>query len=153
MTGEPVSSAALLLMASSTVATGAGLFASAQQEKIDLAINSAETERAKLVGAETALTAAQDFRTSLASQLAISSLRGGAGGSISQQFGSKSISNFLADQKSLESQQKFLGIKSDLQRSEIKANRLSRDINSVGSLLKDVSGAVNLNDISKLRGK
>jgi len=145
MTGEPVSSAALLLMASSTVSTGAGLFASAQQEKLDLAINRAETERAKLVGAETALTASRDFRTSLASQLAISSLRGGSGGSMAQQFGSASIANFLSDQKSLESQQKFLGIKSDIRKSEIKSQRFARDISSVGSLLKAGSGAINLN--------
>lgn len=151
MTGEPVSSSALLLMASSAVSAGAGLFASSQQQKVDLSINSAETERAKLAGAETALTAAQDFRTALSSQLAISSLRGGAGGSMAQQFGSASIASFLSDQKSLESQQKFLGIKSDLQRSEIKSKRIARDINSVGSLLKGASDSVNLNDISKLR--
>jgi len=143
MTGEPVSSA-LLLMASAAT-TGAGLYASKQQAKLDRSINAAETERAKLAGAETALVASRDFRTALSSQLAIASLRGGSGGSLSSTFGSKSIANFLSDQRSLESQQKFLGIRSDIRNAEIGSQRLSRDAKSVGSLLSAGLDYVNLN--------
>ena len=145
MTGEPVSSTALLLMAASTVTTAGGLYASSKQEKLDKAINAAETERARLSGAETAMVASRDFRTALSSQLAIDSLRGGAGGSLAQTFGSQSIANFLSDQRSLESQQKFLGIRSDIKNAEIKNQRLARDVSSVGSLLSSYSGAINLN--------
>jgi len=146
MTGEPVSSA-LLLMSAAT--TGAGLFASAQQQKLDRSINAAETEHARLAGAETALTASRDFRTALSSQLAIASLRGGSGGSLAQTFGSRSISNFLSDQRALQSQQKFLGIKSDIRNAEINSQRLSRDLSSVGSLLGTASQSINLNKMTK----
>jgi len=142
MTGEPVSTALLLASAAST---GVGLYASGKQKKLDRAINAAETEHARLAGAQTALTASQDFRTALSSQLAIASLRGGSGGSLAQTFGSKSIANFLSDQRSLESQQKFLGIRSDIKNAEIKNQRLARDVSSVGSLLSSYSGAINLN--------
>lgn len=144
MAADPVS-AGLLLMAASTVSTVGGLYSSKQQEKLDRSINAAETERAKLAGAETALVASRDFRTALSSQLAIASLRGGSGGSLATTFGSKSISNFMADQRSLESQQKFLSIKSDLRNAEIGSQRFARDISSIGSLLKAGSQAVNIN--------
>ncbi len=144
MAADPVS-AGLLLMASATVSTVGGLYSSKQQEKLDRSINAAETERAKLAGAETALIASRDFRTALSSQLAIASLRGGSGGSLATTFGAKSISNFMADQRSLESQQKFLSIKSDLRNAEIGSQRFARDISSIGSLLKAGSQAVNIN--------
>ena len=148
MTGEPISTTAMLMMASAAVSTGGGLYASSQQEKLDTAINRAETERAKLAGAETALNASKDFRTALSSQLAISSLRGG-GGAFGQQFGTASIANFLSDQRALESQQRFIGIKSDIKQSEIKSKRIANDIGSVASLLKSGSEAYNVNDIYK----
>jgi hypothetical protein len=150
MTGEPVSSA-LLLMSAAT--TGVGLYASSQQEKLDRSINAAETEHARLAGAETALTASRDFRTALSSQLALASLRGGSGGSLAQTFGSRSIANFLSDQRSLESQQKFLGIKSNIRNAEIGSQRLARDVSSVGSLLSTGYEAINLNKISKAQAK
>ena len=146
MTGEPVSTVALLSMASAAVTTGGGLYASSQQQKLDMAINKAETERAKLAGAETALTASRDFRSALSSQLAISSLRGG-GGAMAQQFGTASIANFLSDQRSLASQQKFIGIKSDIQKSEIRSKRFERDTRAVGSLLRSASNAININEL------
>ena len=145
MTGEPVSSSALLLMAASTVSTVGGLYASSKQAKLDRAINNAETERAKLAGAETALVAASDFRSALSSQLAISSLRGGSGGSLAAQFGSASVANFMSDQRSLASQQKFIGIKSDITDAEIGSKRLARDTKSIGNLLSAGSDYMNLN--------
>ena len=144
MTGEPVSSAGLILLASSTISTVGGLYFSSQQEKIDKAVNNAETERARLVGAETALTSARDFRTALSSQLAISSLRGGASGSLAAQFGSQSVANFMADQRTLASNQKFIGIKSDLRGAEIQSQRFARDVNSVSSLIKAGSESLNM---------
>jgi len=144
MAADPLS-AGFLLLAASTVSTAGGLYASKQQEKLDRAINSAETERARLVGAETALTSARDFRSALSSQLAISSLRGGSGGSLVAQFGSQSVANFMSDQRTLEANQKFIGIKSDLRGAEIKSQRFARDVSSVSSLLKAGSQAVNIN--------
>lgn len=139
-----VETAGLLLLAGSTISTAGGLYASSKQEKLDRAINNAETERARLVGAETALVSSQDFRTALSSQLAINSLRGG---SLSSQFGAQSVSNFMADQRALEANQRFIGIKSDLRKSEIRGERFARDVSSVGSFLKGASESINLNKL------
>lgn len=144
---------ALIMLASAAVTTAGGLYSSSQQQKLDMAINNAETERARLAGAETALTASRDFRSALSSQLAIASLRGGTGGSLASQFGAESISNFLADQRSLESQQKFLGIRSSIRSSEIKSQRVARDTQSVGSLLKAGADAYNINKLTSKAGK
>lgn len=142
MAADPITATLLLASAAST---GAGLYASRNQEKLDTMILKAETAQAKLAGAETALLAAKDFRSSLASQLALSSLRSGAGGSLVRQFGSESMANFLQDQGVLQNKQKYIDISSNLQQSQIRANRFSRDVSSIGSLLQGGLQAINLN--------
>ena len=144
MTGEPVSTT---LLVASAASTGLGLVSSRQQEKLDLATLNAETERAKLVASEQAASQAVGFRNSLASQLALSSLRAGAGGSLVRQFGAESFSNFLADQRAIGSKQRFIDASADLGRAQARSNRFSRDVSSVSSLLSTGIDAVNLNDV------
>ena len=142
MAGDPVLTTLLLASAAST---GFGLSASRQQEKLDIATLDAETQRAKLVAAEGAANQAKGFRNALSSQLALSSLRSGAGGSLVRQFGAESMSNFLQDQRAITSKQKFIDMSSDLRRSQIKSNRFSRDVSSIQSLLSGGIDAINFN--------
>lgn len=142
MAADPVTAT---LLAASAASTGAGLFASRKQSKLEQANLRLETEQAKLAGAETALASARDFRSSLASQLAISSLRSGAGGSLVRQFGSTSMANFLADQGALERKQKFIDLSSGMGSAGIKSQRFARDFSAIGSLLSSGLESINLN--------
>lgn len=135
--------AGLLVM--SAASTGAGLYASGQQRKLDTAKLNAEVQQAKLAGSEQALVAARGFRQALSSQLALASLRAGSGGSMVRQFGAESLGNFLADQRALESRQKFLDVSANLGSSQIKAQRFARDASSIGSLLSSSLDSLNLN--------
>ena len=149
MTGEPVSSTLLISLAASAASTGFGLAASRQQEKSDLAFLAAETEQAKLSAADTALNQAQTFRRALASQLAISSLRSGSGGSLIRQFGANSISGFLKDQDVLGRRKDFIDLASSSNRAQIRGNRFARDVNSLGSLVGESLQSINFNKIQK----
>ena len=140
MTGEPISTG--ILLAASAASTGAGLLASKQQSKLELASLNAETSRAKEVAAEQGLQSARTFRGALSSQLALSSLQGG---SAVRQFGAESFANFLQDQKAIKSKQKFLDISKDLSTAQSKSQRFSRDVNSITSLLTSGMQSVNLN--------
>ena len=144
MAADPAT-ATMLLLAGSSISTGVGMIGSRQAEKLDLAKLNAETERAKLVASEQAGMHAKGFRNSLASQLALSSLRSGAGGSMVRQFGAESMSNFLADQRAITSKSKFIDVSSNLARAQIKSNRFSNDISSISSLLGQGIQSVNLN--------
>jgi hypothetical protein len=148
MTGEPVSTALVVTLAASGVSTGAGLLASREQERVDLAFLEAETERAKLEATDEAIVRAKGFREALASQLAISSLRSGSGGSLVRQFGAVSVSNFLKDQDVLSRRKEFIDIASQSNRAQIRANRFGRDISSIGSLLSSGVQSINLNKLT-----
>lgn len=141
MTGEPISTSLLIASAAST---GASMIASGKQEKLDLAMINAETERAKLQATDQALVQAQTFRQALASQLAISSLRSGGGGSIARQFGAQSVANFLRDQNALQSTKNFIDIASKGNIATAKSQRLTRDFNAINNLINTGMGAINL---------
>lgn len=144
MAADPAT-ATMLLMAASTASTGAGLYASRQQQKSEMAFLEAETERARLAATDEALRSAQGFRQALASQLALSSLRSGTGGSLVRQFGAQSLSNFLSDQDVLGRRRQFIDIASQAKGAQIKADRFARDLSGVGSLLTTGLNMVNLN--------
>ena len=140
------------LLIASAASTGAGLVASGKQSSLERANLKLETEQAKLAGAETALQSATSFRQNLSSQLAIASLRGGNGGSLVNQFGSTSMANFLADQGAITSRQKFIDANASNKRSQISANRFSRDVSALGSLFSSGLESINLNKTKDLIG-
>jgi len=145
MAGDPLSTGLLI---ASAATTGVGLVQSRQQERVELAFLEAQTERSRLEATDVALQQAQGFRAALASQLAISSLRSGTGGSLVRQFGAASVSNFLRDQDVLGRRKDFIDIAASNTRAQIKANRFSRDISSIGSLIGQGIQSVNLNVLS-----
>lgn len=143
MTGEPISTT---LLVASAASTGAGLLSSRQQEKTELRALEAETERAKLEATDMAVVQAKTFRQALASQIALSSLRG-AGGSLARQFGAQSMANFLQDQGILERRKQFIDTASLQKKADIKAGRFGRDISAIGGLISSGMGSLNLSSI------
>lgn len=138
------------LLVVSAANTGLGLLSSREQARIESQFLEAETERARLEATDVALSHAQGFRQALASQLAISSLRSGTGGSLVRQFGATSVANFLKDQEVLGRRREFIDIAAGANRSNIRANRFNRDISSIGSLVGQGIQAINFN---RLTGK
>lgn len=144
MAADPVTATGLLI-AGSAASTGLGLISSRQQQKQEMAFLEAETERARLAATDEALVRARGFREALASQLALSSLRSGTGGSLVRQFGAQSISNFLSDQDVMGRRKQFINIASQAKGAQIKADRFARDVSGIGSLLTTGLNMVNLN--------
>jgi len=133
----------IALLVASAAATAGGLSASASQFRLDIATITAETEAAKLQATEQALSQAQSFTQALASQLALSAMREGAGGSLVRQFGAESVSNMLADQRSFSRQQSFIDISSQLSRAGARTARFKRNVSSLSSLFSQGLGSVN----------
>lgn len=141
MTGEPVSTA---LLVASAASTGAGLMSSGQQQKVELSRIKTETEAAKLQATEEAFVGAQNFRQALSSQLALSSLRSGAGGSLVRQFGATSIANMFMDQANLKRKTQFIDMSANISRANASTARFSSGLSSIGGLLSQGLQAVNL---------
>lgn len=141
MTGEPISTA---LLVASAASTGAGIMSSGQQKKIEMSRIQTETEAAKLQATEEAFAGAQSFRQALSSQLALSSLRSGAGGSLVRQFGATSISNMFADQGNFERRKSFIDMSASISRANASTARFSSGLSSIGGLLSQGLQSVNL---------
>lgn len=141
MTGEPISTA---LLVASAASTGAGLMSSGQQQKIEMSRIKTETEAAKLQATEEAFVGAQSFRQALASQLALSSLRSGAGGSLVRQFGSESIASMFGDQKNFERRKNFIDMSANISRANAMTTRFGSGLSSIGGLLSQGLQSVNL---------
>lgn len=141
MTGEPISTA---LLVASAASTGAGIMSSGQQKKIEMSRIQTETEAAKLQATEEAYAGAQSFRQALSSQLALSSLRSGAGGSLVRQFGATSISNMFADQGNFERRKSFIDMSANISRANASTARFSSGLSSIGGLLSQGLQSVNL---------
>lgn len=149
MTGDPVTTTLLVSAATSAASAGLGIASSKKQSKLDQSQLKLQTEQARLAASDQALTQTRDFRQALASQLAISSLRGGSGGSLMRQFGATSMANFLDDQKSLQSKRRFIEASASSERSGILSRQLSRDINAVGGLLESSFQQVNFSNLNQ----
>lgn len=141
MTGEPISTA---LLVASAASTGAGIMSSGQQKKIEMSRIQTETEAAKLQATEEAFAGAQSFRQALSSQLALSSLRSGAGGSLVRQFGATSISNMFADQGNFERRKSFIDMSANISRANAMTARFGSGLSSIGGLLSQGLQSVNL---------
>jgi len=137
-----VSTLLIAAAASQAVATGAGIVMNEKQKKAELAQVNAERERAKLEATDQALTQTQNFRQALASQLALSSLRSGSGGSLVRQFAAGSVSNYLKDQKAIDNQKKFIDVAANANKANIRSRALGQNISAISSLIGSATNAV-----------
>ena len=133
------------LLAASAVSTAFGMKQAKNQERIDMAGIKADAEAAKLQTQEQAFQTSQNFRKALSSQLALSSLRGAAGSSMTRQFAAESISNMLADQRGFDRRQEFIDTASTINRAQAKSARFGRTVGGLSSLLTAGVGAINFN--------
>lgn len=142
MSIDPVSAG---LLAASVGSTGLGLANSKSQQRVEMASIGADAEAARLQTQEQAFQTSQNFRKALSSQLALSSLRGAAGSSMTRQFAAESVANMLADQRGFERKQQFINTATSLRSAQAKSARFGRDISAIGSLLTTGINAVQLN--------
>lgn len=92
--------------------------------------------------ADAAATHAANFRQALASQVAISSMRGG-GGSLGIQFAGQSYQNFVQDQKAIESGVKVADVQAQLNQANATAKR-DAAITAAGSKVISALDSINL---------
>lgn len=137
--------ASLVLLGISAASTGASLISSRGQQKVEMATIELEREQAKLAASEQAYQKSLDFRSALSSQLALASLRGGAG--LMTQFGSNAMANYLQDQKVLTNRARFIDISANMARATSKANRFTRDMSSIGQLASQGLNQINFNEL------
>ena len=121
-----------------------GLFDAAtglDQRKIEEASINLEAEQAKFEATRQAEQASRSFRSALASQVAMTSFRGGSG-SLTRQFGAESFGNFLRDQQAFERGLRLIDVKRDLQQSQSRAALTGREIGLFTSVGKAVAGGL-----------
>lgn len=134
---------AIAFAAASTAVAGASYVgqrrAAQNQFIIDEAGIELQRESSRLQAAEQASIHASGFRKALASQVALASLRGGAG-SVTRQFTSESYGNFLRDQEAIKRGVRLSEIQSLHALAQAGANRSAANIKG---LTQFASTAVN----------
>jgi len=119
------------------------LLTSGTQEEIEVAALKLNQDQAHAAASDKAAMHATNFRQSLASQAAISVMRGG-GGSLASQFGSQGFRTFEQDQRAIQLGQAVSDVGSSLGRADISARKEARDTKAVGTALTAFD-AINLN--------
>lgn len=129
-----------------TIALGAAqLEASRLQRRQDFASIDFDESVTKLQIEQQGNTNARTFKQNIASQVALSSVRGGVGSSSARQFGSASFSNFLRDQESIKRASKAAEASATIQRGAASTKRRSRDL---GILANTAGGVFNMMNFS-----
>lgn len=122
---------AIAFAAASTAVAGASYIAQNRAAKNQFIIDEAgielSRENARLQAAEQGAIHATGFRKALASQVALSSLRGGAG-SVTRQFTSESYGNFLQDQEAIKRGVRLSEIQSLHALAQASANKSAANI-------------------------
>lgn len=118
------------------------------QHHVDTAALQLNLEQHRTQAAEKSAIHAQNFRRALASQIAISSMRGGSG-SITRQFASQAYSTFLDDQRAIELGLSVTEAQGGLSQADINARRDARNTTAFGKVISAFDG-INLN---KVRGQ
>ncbi|HAT1796306.1 TPA: hypothetical protein JBL19_06250 [Legionella pneumophila] len=113
------------------------------QKKIDVAALKLNQAQAHAKASEAAAIHAQNFRQALASQIAISTMRGGSG-SLATQFGNQAYRTFVEDQKAIEKGIKVADVQSQLGLADITARTQAAQIAAVGKTISAFDG-LNLN--------
>lgn len=121
------------------------------QQMIDMAALKLQQEQARTKAAEQSAIHASQFRQALASQIALASLRGGAG-SVATMFGNQAYRTFLQDQKAIETGLMTAETALKIREAEIKARRASADLKAYTRLIGTGIEGINLNLFTE-RGK
>lgn len=117
--------------------------ASGTQHKIDVAAIKLNQAQYHAKAASAAATHADNFRQALASQVALSSMRGGSG-SLGIQFGNQAYRTFAEDQKAIEAGVKVADVQSKIGEADATGRRDSSRI-TAGSRVISALDSVNLN--------
>lgn len=144
---------ALAFSAASTAVAGLGYLSSRNAAKNQFMVDSAaielNQEQARFKAAEAAQQNALSFRKALASQVALASMRGGAG-SVVRQFGSESYSNFLQDQEAIKRGIRLNDASAQNQRAGAAGQKYASDLSALTRFAKSGLDAWNINDFSKM---
>jgi hypothetical protein len=116
--------------------------ASGTQHKIDTAAIKLNQAQYHAKAASAAATHAENFRQALASQVAISSMRGGSG-SLGVQFGNQAYRTFAEDQKAIEAGVKVADVQSQLAEADATARRDATRL-AAGSRVLSALDSINL---------
>lgn len=116
--------------------------ASGTQHKIDTAAIKLNQAQYHAKAASAAATHAENFRQALASQVAISSMRGGSG-SLGVQFGNQAYRTFAQDQAAIEAGVKVADVQSQLSEADATARRDATRL-AAGSRVLSALDSINL---------
>ncbi len=122
--------------------------AASNQLKIDEAGIELQREQSRLQAAEAGQQHAVGFRKALASQVALASMRGGAG-SVVRQFGSESYSNFLNDQEAIKRGVRLADLQSTHAYAQAYANRSASNLRATSQFATSTLNAWNLSGIGQ----
>lgn len=116
----------------------------AAQKKLDTATLKLNQAQFHAKAADQAAIHAGNFRQALASQVAISTMRGGSG-SLATQFGSQAYRKFIEDQKAIEAGVKVADVQSQIGQADINARTEAAQTYAVGRAAVSAFDGLNLN--------
>lgn len=117
------------------------------QNEIDTATLKLNQEQAHAKAAAQSAIHAQKFRQALASQMALSTMRGGSG-SVATQFGAQSYRNFIEDQQAIERGVDIADVQASLTQAEIDAKKdasQTKALNTAATTAISAFDSINLN--------
>lgn len=114
------------------------------QRKLDTAALKLNQAQFQMRAADQAATHAANFRQSLASQVAISTMRGGSG-SLATQFGNQAYRTFIEDQRAIELGAKVVDSQGKLGQADITARSNAQTTAAVTKTATSAFDSINLN--------
>ncbi len=127
---------------------GGGLYDSlgntSAQKKIDTAAIKLNQAQFHAKAADQAATHAGTFRQALASQVALTTMRGGSG-SLATQFGNQAYRTFVEDQNAIEAGVKVADIQTQIGLADLTARTEAQQIAAVGRAAVSAFDGLNLN--------
>lgn len=122
------------------------------QGMLDSAALQLNAEQARTQAAERSAALARTFRKSLASQMALATMRGGAG-SLAAQFGVESFQNYMEDRKAIESGLAVSESSTKIGEATNKAKANERDLRAVSNFASTAFSGVNFSNLLKSGGQ
>jgi len=114
------------------------------QKTLDTAALKLNQAQAHAKASEQGAVHAANFRQALASQVALTSMRGGSG-SLSTQFGNQAYRTFLEDQQTIEAGIKTADVQTQLGQADITARSQAAQTMAIGKAAASAFEGVNLN--------
>jgi len=149
--GGPAGAVAGASIGAGVVGAGQSYFAGQEQGLLDKAALETNLAQARASAAEKSAVLASNFRKSLASQVAIAGMRGGAG-SLVAQFGIEDFQNFMQDQKAIELGLKVSETQGKIGEAQNKADANTRNIKTAKDFASTTLDAVNFSNLLKGKG-